>query len=395
LRAFVLRLSALIVFALLAGQTLADDWNVVRARGTVLQLVDGDWQPLSRGSVVPDNRVVRTMGNGRATLARGKETIELAANTQIQIYDQGGRKPFTTIVEHFGTVAVEAEVRNVQHFAVKNQYLAAVVKGTRFTVSATRSGGAVEVQRGHVEVDSSTDHSTTLLAVGQRAKVQKTGAMTVSGKGKLPAVTKKGGGSAKPSGGKAPANTVAEAKVAVEDAVADLAEAKATGDVEAIAAAQVALEAAAEDAVVVAKTAIATDDKAGAKAATDAAKTAVNAADDAEKAAEKAAREQGKSDEEAAKAAAKAAEEARKAAEKAAKDQAKADDDAAKAAAEAAEDARKAAEKAAEEARKAAEKAAEEARKAAEKAAKDAEKAVEDAAKTDNSGKGKGKGKPN
>ena len=81
MRVFVLRLLALIVFALFAGSAFADDWNVVRLRGTVLQLIDGNWQPLSRGSVVPDNRVVRTMGNGHATLTRGKAQDDVAQGT--------------------------------------------------------------------------------------------------------------------------------------------------------------------------------------------------------------------------------------------------------------------------------------------------------------------------
>jgi hypothetical protein len=209
LRHVVLRLAALIVFTLFAGQACADDWNVVRLRGTVLQLVDGDWQPLKRGDVVPDNRVLRTTLLGMATLTRGNETIELAPNTQIQIYDRGGKKPFTTVVEHFGSVAIEAEVQQVQHFAVQNQYLAAVVKGTRFTMSASRSGSAVEVQRGHVEVDSSTDDTTTLISVGQKAKVAREGPMTVSGKGTLPAVVKRSD--------KAAVKAAVEAVLAVED----------------------------------------------------------------------------------------------------------------------------------------------------------------------------------
>lgn len=128
MRTVVLRLLALICLGFLTSQALADDWNVVRSRGLVLQLVDGEWQPLPRGAVVPDTRVVRTAGSGRVTLVRGEETIDLGPNTQIQIYDRGGRKPFTTVLQHFGTVAIEAEVRNVQHFAVKNAYLAAVSK---------------------------------------------------------------------------------------------------------------------------------------------------------------------------------------------------------------------------------------------------------------------------
>jgi hypothetical protein len=382
----LLRLAALIIFTSLAGQAFADNWNVIRLRGTVLQLVEGAWQPLERGGVVPDDRVVLTRSNGYATLTRGNETIELSPNTQIQIYDQGGAKPFTTVVEHFGTVAIEAEVRNVQHFAVKNQYLAAVVKGTRFVVTATRTGGTVQVQRGHVEVDSSVDESTTLITVGQKADVKKGREMKVSGQGKLPPVIQKGG-KAK--------DRAAKAAATVAKALADLKKAEAAGDVEAIEAAQEALEDAADVATDVAHGAL-DEDKAAAKAAADAAKAAEKAARDAAKAAEKAAKDQAKAEQDAAKAAEKAARDAEKAAEKAAKDQAKADHDADKAAEKAAEDARKAAEKAAEEARKAAEKAA----KDAEKAAKDAEKAAKDAEKhashddddDDHSGKSKGGG---
>ena len=367
----LLRLAALIIFTSLAGQAFADNWNVIRLRGTVLQLVEGAWQPLERGGVVPDTRVVATRGNGYVTLTRGKEIIELSPNTQIQIYDQGGAKPFTTVIEHFGTVAIEAEVRNVQHFAVKNRYLAAVVKGTRFVVTASRFGGTVKVQRGHVEVDSSVDQSTTLITVGQNANVWKGREMTVSGQGKLPPVVQKGG-EAK--------DRAAKAAAAVARALADLKQAEAAGDVDAIEAAQDALEDAADEAKDVAHGAL-DEDKAAAKAAADAAKAAEKAAREAEKAAEKAARDQVKADRDADKAAEKAARDAEKAAEKAARDQAKADRDA---------------DKAAEEARKAAEKAAEEARKAAEKAAKDAEKAARDAEKDasheDNSGKGKSGG---
>jgi hypothetical protein len=192
LRDFVLRLVVMIAFALAAGQAVADDWNVVRLRGTVMELVDGQWRPLTKGSIVSDNRVVLTRLDGHATLTRGSETIELAPNTQIQIYDQGGRRPFTTVVQHFGTVTIEADVRNVQHFAVKNQYLAAVVKGTRFVVTAGRFGASVDVRRGQVSVTATEDHSTTMVVAGQGARVDKGHSMTVSGKGTLPPVVKKG-----------------------------------------------------------------------------------------------------------------------------------------------------------------------------------------------------------
>src|SRR5688500_5063394 len=108
---------ALGLFAMLGAlPATADDWKIVKLRGTVVEFVEGEWQRLERGDVVPDDRVIRTLG-GRVTLVRGGETIDLGSNTQIQIFDEEARRPFTTVKQHFGTVGIEAEVRDVQHFA--------------------------------------------------------------------------------------------------------------------------------------------------------------------------------------------------------------------------------------------------------------------------------------
>ena len=193
MRAFLLGLVAAIALAVTTATALADDWTVTRLRGTVQQLIGGEWQALERGSVVPDERSVFTRSNGYATLVRGNEAIELGPNTRIEIYDRGGRKPFTTILQHAGTLTVEAEVRNVQHFAVKTAYLAAVVKGTRFTVTSKSSGGSVEVFRGQVSVEDKRNAETVLILAGQKATVAKSGVMKVTGKPKAGAKTTSNG----------------------------------------------------------------------------------------------------------------------------------------------------------------------------------------------------------
>lgn len=73
--------------ALSATWALADDWTAVQPRRQVLQLVDNQWQPLARGMVVPDNRVIRTSSFGHVTCTRGQEAVDLGPNTQIQIHD--------------------------------------------------------------------------------------------------------------------------------------------------------------------------------------------------------------------------------------------------------------------------------------------------------------------
>lgn len=166
----------------LGSAGFADDWVAVKLRGQVLQLVGGDWAKLQRGDVVPDDRVIRTLGNGRVDLQRDAEVISLAGNTQIQIKDKTGQR-FTTVEQHFGTVEIEAEVRNVQHFAVETPFLAAVVKGTHFIVKSGKSGSSVKVTRGRVEVSDNQSGAHVLVPAGQQATVSATGDLSVSGRG--------------------------------------------------------------------------------------------------------------------------------------------------------------------------------------------------------------------
>lgn len=217
----LMRIVVLTLFAALASPVLADTWTVVKMRGQVMQLDGSTWLHLERGDTVSDERFVRTGATGRAALVRGNETVELGPNTQIRIIDKDGVRPFTTIKQDFGTVSIEAEARDVQHFAVETSYLAAVVKGTKFTVIATEVGAAVQVKRGHVFVEDSRGQSTTTVSAGQNAAVAKGTTISVSGRGKLPEVVAKSGKIIKPKTGSGTLEDVLSAAKLAEKARRD------------------------------------------------------------------------------------------------------------------------------------------------------------------------------
>ncbi|RYE42416.1 MAG: hypothetical protein EOP21_08245, partial [Hyphomicrobiales bacterium] len=182
------RLAALAAFALAPSIATADDWVVTKLRGSAAVLVGEKWQPLRRGDVISDDRAIQTLTGGRATLERGAEKIELGPETAIRIDDAAASR-YTTVKQYFGAVTVEAEVQNVEHFGVLTSHLAAVVKGTRFTVISDETTATVEVLRGHVAVEDSDTHQTTLLAVGQSATTSDNGApLSIGGEGTLPPV---------------------------------------------------------------------------------------------------------------------------------------------------------------------------------------------------------------
>ena len=177
-----------VLTALLAcSPALADDWTVVKLRGGVQQLIDTNWTDLKRGDVVPDDRTVRTLADGHVDLQRAAEIVTLGASTQVQIHDKTDTR-YTTVQQDFGTVEIEAEVENVQHFAVETKFLAAVVKGTHFIVTANDLGASVTVDRGFVAVESAASHRTTTVTIGQTASVAPASDLILGGTGTLPAI---------------------------------------------------------------------------------------------------------------------------------------------------------------------------------------------------------------
>jgi hypothetical protein len=184
MRSLVASALAIVIVSISGAAAFADEWKVVRLRGSVLQHVDGEWQKLSRGGMVPDDRVIRTLKTGNVELQRGNETITIGPDTQIQIFDEESTKPFTTVKQYFGKVTVDAEARKVEHFAVQTPYLAAVVKGTKFVVTSGETGADVAVKRGRVFVEDKATKESTTLNVGQSASVDDGGqSMMVAGWG--------------------------------------------------------------------------------------------------------------------------------------------------------------------------------------------------------------------
>lgn len=162
----------------------ADDWTAQKLRGQAFILVQGTWVQLKRGDVVSNSAAVRTMKDGQVEFIRDHETIALGPDTQIQIFDRKGQR-YTTVKEAYGSVRVEANVENVQHFSVLTPFLAATVKGTIFTVVSNGRASEVQVQRGKVGVDDLHHGLHVDVHPGQSASAGRDEALQIAGKGEL------------------------------------------------------------------------------------------------------------------------------------------------------------------------------------------------------------------
>ncbi len=163
-------------------------WHVGKASGDVWVTKPGV-QPasLSGETTLQPGDTIRTGQTGRVLLLRGKESILISPNSVIGIPTTNADGMSTTIIEHAGSILLEVEKRNVKHFEVDTPYLAAVVKGTHFRVSADDDQSNVNVLRGQVEVKDFKSGQFALVTAGQKAEVSanRSFGLSLSGAGTL------------------------------------------------------------------------------------------------------------------------------------------------------------------------------------------------------------------
>ncbi len=184
-------LRLLVILATLLGfaaPAWAEDWIATKLRGMAEVQIEGVWTPLARGDAVADQQLVRTLGDSRLELTRGADVIALGPHTQVRIEDDAATR-YTLVRQDFGTVEVEAEVRDTKHLEVRTKFLAAVVKGTHFIVTADDTGAAVEVTHGLVAVQSLSNNYSADIPAGNSARIAAlSGQLELAGATPLPVV---------------------------------------------------------------------------------------------------------------------------------------------------------------------------------------------------------------
>jgi len=167
------------------------EWTAAKATAQVSYTIDKkNWIPLRKGMTVPNKAWISTGPRGRLQLVRGTESIAFQPNTVAAIITRGtelNRK--TEVVQQIGEISLEIEKRQQPHTTVQTPFLAAVVKGTRFTVQVGKTEAAVAVDRGLVQVTSFRSGERSDLGAGQGARVDSAG-MTVAGVSAKPSITR-------------------------------------------------------------------------------------------------------------------------------------------------------------------------------------------------------------
>ena len=171
----------------------ADEWQVAKATGEVwITSATAQSVSLTTSSVLRPGEKIQTGKNGRVLLTRGAETILIAPNSLIGLPAPQTPDRTTTILQQAGSIVLEVEKRNVEHFEVETPFLAAVVRGTRFKVDVGQHGADVRVLSGTVNVSSLKSGQFALVSAGQEARVAAFGRgnLTLGGSGPIGPVLK-------------------------------------------------------------------------------------------------------------------------------------------------------------------------------------------------------------
>lgn len=168
-----------------------DAWSVSKASGDVWIATDGAQQvSLKQEETLKSGDTIRTGRNGRVLLVRGEETILISPNSVVGLPAEKKDGLSTTIIQQAGSILLEVEKRNVKHFEVETPYLAAVVKGTQFSVTVNAGSTKVGVLRGQVEVSDFKTGQIAQVLPGQVATAFEHGksGLSLSGAGTFNAI---------------------------------------------------------------------------------------------------------------------------------------------------------------------------------------------------------------
>ncbi|WP_109354727.1 FecR family protein [Sphingorhabdus sp. EL138] len=170
------KLAKFIAIAAFATGTTAHgatpEWKLSESNGTVNILRSGVSKIAIAGGDLRPGDVIRTGKKGRAVLVRGQEYVVVSPNSRLRISEPKKSGGVMQFFEELGNVIFRIDKKGTPHFGVKTPYLAAVVKGTTFSVTVTETGSAVQVTEGAVQVSTLDGGATQLLSPGMIGMVK-------------------------------------------------------------------------------------------------------------------------------------------------------------------------------------------------------------------------------
>lgn len=149
-----------------------DGWRVVDTTG-VVRVGGPGFMPvaLTRDQELSSDAWVETAA-GRAVLVRGHETVIVEPNSRVQL-PGAAVNGNTQVLQSVGSAIYKIGKQKQPHFQVDTPYMAAVVKGTSFSVTVGDDEASVSVTEGLVEVSTPDQQDVEFVRPGFTALVSR------------------------------------------------------------------------------------------------------------------------------------------------------------------------------------------------------------------------------
>ncbi|MFM9863930.1 MAG: FecR domain-containing protein [Micropepsaceae bacterium] len=165
--------AAVAIAAAFPTNAQADEgWRVIDTAG-VVRVGGPGFMPvaLSREQQLPADAWIET-ASGRAVLVRGHETVIVEPNSRVQLPGLAVNGN-TQVLQTIGSAIYKIGKQKKPHFQVDTPYMAAVVKGTAFTVTVSEDEASVAVTEGLVEVSTPDQLDVEFVRPGFTALVSR------------------------------------------------------------------------------------------------------------------------------------------------------------------------------------------------------------------------------
>ncbi|WP_169804953.1 FecR family protein, partial [Sphingomonas asaccharolytica] len=146
------------------------DWTVSEASGRVVVRDAAGDHPVVRGTAIRAGTTLLTGVSSRAVLVRGEDFVTVSAASRIRVPDAKAPGMVQMFLE-WGTGLFKVKHTDKPHFGVQTPYLAAVVKGTTFTVTVGQDGTSLQVIDGAVGVATIDGGANELIRPGMVAMI--------------------------------------------------------------------------------------------------------------------------------------------------------------------------------------------------------------------------------
>lgn len=150
---------------------VSSDWIVSEAIGAVTIVQQGRAQPAARGSRIAPGATVSTASGARAVIVHGRDFVTVSPGSRVRVPAIAERRGLFQVIQEWGNAIFQIEKQGAPHFGVQTPYLAAVVKGTTFSITVTGEGTSLQVVEGAVETSTLDGGASEIIRPGMVASV--------------------------------------------------------------------------------------------------------------------------------------------------------------------------------------------------------------------------------